>query len=81
MTHHDFQLQNLQQQVQRVVAHAWVIVAAWQSKASQARGFGGVLATLEHQPFGSCLLSLMALGLMAYSIYALVEARYRRIVN
>ncbi|HEY9859466.1 MAG TPA: DUF1206 domain-containing protein [Candidatus Obscuribacterales bacterium] len=59
----------------------FLIIAAWQSKASQARGFGGVLATLEHQPFGSWLLGLMALGLIAYSIYALVEARYRRIVN
>lgn len=59
----------------------FLILAAWQSKASQARGFGGVLATLEHQPFGSWWLGLMALGLIAYSIYALVEARYRHIVN
>ncbi|MBM0744811.1 DUF1206 domain-containing protein (plasmid) [Phormidium sp. CLA17] len=59
----------------------FLILAAWQSKASQARGFGGVLATLEHQPFGSWLLGIVALGLIAYSIYALVEARYRHIVD
>lgn len=59
----------------------FLIVAAWQSKASQARDFGRILATLEHQPFGSWLLDLMALGLMAYHLYAPVEVRYRRIVN
>jgi hypothetical protein len=31
----------------------FLIIAAWQSNASRARGFGGALATLEHQPFGS----------------------------
>ncbi|XHX78813.1 MAG: DUF1206 domain-containing protein [Stenomitos frigidus ULC029] len=59
----------------------FLILAAWQSKAAQARGFGGVLATLEHQPFGSWLLGIVALGLISYSIYALVEARYRHIVD
>ena len=48
---------------------------------NENRCFGGVLATVEHQPFGSWLLGLMALGLMAYSIYALVEARYRHIID
>jgi hypothetical protein len=59
----------------------FLIMAAWQSNASQAKGFGEALAALERQPFGSWLLALVALGLIAYSIYALVEARYRRIVN
>lgn len=59
----------------------FLIVAAWQSNASQAKGFGEALAALERQPFGSWLLALVALGLIAYSVYALVEARYRRIVH
>ena len=59
----------------------FLIVAAWQSNASQAKGFGEALAALERQPFGSWLLALVALGLIAYSLYALVEARYRRIIN
>lgn len=59
----------------------FLIVAAWQSNASQVKGFGEALAALERQPFGSWLLALVALGLIAYSVYAVVEARYRRIVN
>jgi hypothetical protein len=39
-----------------------------------------VLLALERQPLGPWLLGLVALGLMAYGVYMLVEALYRRIV-
>ena len=35
--------------------------------------------TLTQQPFGKALLALMALGLIAYAVYLLLQARYRRI--
>ncbi|HEV7301835.1 MAG TPA: DUF1206 domain-containing protein [Tepidisphaeraceae bacterium] len=56
-----------------------LIVAAWQYDASEAKGLGGALATLERQPFGPWLLGLVALGLIAYGAYQFVLSRYRRI--
>ena len=48
------------------------------ARASHARSLGGALQTLETQPFGSVVLSLTALGLIAFGLFSLVEARYRR---
>ncbi len=33
------------------------------------------LKELAHQPFGSWLLGILALGLVAYGVYSFVEAR------
>jgi len=57
----------------------FLIQAARQSNASEAKGFGEALAVLAQQPFGPWILGLVALGLIAYGIYSLIEARYRRI--
>ena len=57
---------------------ALLIQAALQSDASRAKGLGGALATLAAQPFGPFLLGIIALGLIAYSLYSLIAARYRR---
>jgi len=57
----------------------FLIVAAFQHNASQAKGLAGALQELAHQPFGLVLLGIVALGLFAYGIYSLVEARYRRV--
>ena len=57
----------------------FLIIAAVQSDPAEARGLGGALRTLEQQPYGPWLLALVALGLIAYGIYQLVRARYRRI--
>lgn len=59
----------------------FLVLAALNSNASEARGLGGVLATLAEQPFGPWILGTVALGLIAYSIHCLVEARYRRITQ
>jgi hypothetical protein len=56
------------------------IVAAVQTDPSEARGLGGALRTLAEQPFGPWVLGLVAAGLIAFGIYSVVEARYRRIV-
>ena len=59
----------------------FLIQAAKQSDASQAKGFGEALAILAQQPSGPWLLGIVALGLIAYGIYSVVEARYRQIVR
>jgi hypothetical protein len=56
-----------------------LIVAAVQHNASKATGLDGALQELARQSYGSVLLGIVALGLFAYGIYSLVEARYRRI--
>ncbi|BAZ40439.1 hypothetical protein NIES4101_64000 [Calothrix sp. NIES-4101] len=59
----------------------FIIVAAIQLDGSQARGLGGALASLAQQPFGPWILGVVALGLIAYGIYSVIEARYRHITN
>ncbi len=62
-----------------IIIALFLIVAAFQNNASKAIGLDGVLQELAHQPFGQVLLGVVALGLFAYGIYSLVEARYRRV--
>jgi hypothetical protein len=57
----------------------FLMVAAFQHNAYEAKGLDGALQELAHQPFGPLLLGIVALGLVAYGVYSLVEARYRRV--
>lgn len=59
----------------------FLVLAALHANASEARGLGGALTALAEQPFGSWLLGIVAFGLIAYSVYSLIEARYRRITR
>lgn len=63
------------------ISGAFVVQAALRSDPNQARGLDGALQTLAQQPFGPWLLGLVALGLVAYGIHQLVEARYRRMIQ
>lgn len=56
-----------------------VITAALQFDPSEAKGLEGALATLRGQPYGAWLLGIVALGLVAYGLFQLVNARYRAI--
>lgn len=58
---------------------SFLVLAALRQNANEARGLAGALAALAAQPFGPWLLGTVALGLIAYSIYSLIEARYRQI--
>lgn len=58
----------------------FLVQAALRSDASEARGLGGALDTLAAQPYGPWLLALVALGLIAFGVYSVLVARYRRIV-
>ncbi len=57
----------------------FLVVAAFQRNAHEAKGLDGALQELAHQPFGTFLLGIVALGLVAYGVYSFVEARYRRV--
>lgn len=59
----------------------FLVQAARRSDANEAKGLGGALAALAQQPFGPWILGLVALGLIAYGVYSVIEARYRRIVH
>lgn len=57
----------------------FLIIAALQHNPGEARGLGGALVGLLHQPFGPLLLGIVAIGLLAYGLYSFVESRYRRL--
>lgn len=59
----------------------FLIVAALQHNPGEAKGLDGALQALTQQPFGQALLALVALGFIAFGLYSLVEARYRRLGN
>ena len=58
---------------------AFLILAAYHYRATEARGLEGALETLRRQPLGQWLLAAVALGLVAYGVFQFVKARYRRI--
>lgn len=62
-----------------LVAGGMLARAGLSAQAEDAAGLGDALQALERAPFGSPLLVLVALGLVAFGLFALMEARYRRI--
>ena len=64
-----------------LIVGGFLIQAAWYYDSSKAKGLDGALQHLVRQDYGPWLLGLVALGLVAYGLYMLVEARYRRIAG
>jgi hypothetical protein len=58
---------------------AFLIKAAYDYRANEAIGLDGALAKLYNGAYGSWLLGAVAVGLLAFACFALLEARYRRI--
>lgn len=56
-----------------------LIKAAGDYSSSKAVGLDGALAKLAHQSYGPILLGVVATGLIAFALYSLSDARYRRI--
>jgi hypothetical protein len=56
-----------------------VVVAAVNYDSSQSRGFDQALRTLAAQPAGTALLIGVALGIAAYGVFCLYQARYRKV--
>ena len=57
----------------------FLVLAGIQARAGEARSWGGALQAVERQPFGSWALCVVAVGLVAFGLFGLIEARYRRI--
>jgi hypothetical protein len=64
-----------------VVIGIFLIAAARQHDPGQAVGIDGALKRLADRSFGPILLGLVAVGLAAYGLYSLAEARYRRVAG
>jgi hypothetical protein len=56
-----------------------VVLAAVHHDPSRSRGLDAALRTLAAQPFGPWLLSLVALGFLAFGAFCVFQARYRRV--
>jgi hypothetical protein len=54
-----------------------MVRAGRQASAGPAQGLGGALDALESYPFGETLLAAAGLGLIAFGLFAFLEARYR----
>ncbi len=59
------------------LAGVFVIQAATEYKPSKAAGLDGALRSLRDAPAGPWLLGVAAVGLVAFGIYGLAEARWR----
>jgi hypothetical protein len=57
----------------------FLIKAAVEYNPNTAIGLDGALRKLAAQTSGSVLLGLVAAGLIAFALYSLSDARYRRI--
>ena len=57
----------------------FLIKAAVDFNPNKAVGLDGALAKLAHHSYGLLLLGIVAAGLVAFALYSLSDARYRRI--
>lgn len=60
-----------------VVIGAFLARAGYGHSAEKAADTGEALAVIGSQPFGRWLLAGVAIGLIAYAVYEIVQARYR----
>ena len=58
---------------------AFLVRAALHANAGEAHGLGGALRALQGETYGSVLLGVTALGLLAFGLFQFVVALYRRI--
>lgn len=57
----------------------FLIQAARQYDPSEVRGLGEALQVLAQQPYGAWIMGIVAIGLIAYGIYMIIQGRYRRL--
>jgi hypothetical protein len=55
----------------------FLLLAGLHSNPEEAEGLGGALRRLQEFPYGWLLLSMTAVGLIAYGLFAFAEAFYR----
>lgn len=52
--------------------------AAWNFDPAESRGLDGALRKFVERPYGDVALTVVAIGLMAFGLFAIVQSRYRR---
>ena len=57
----------------------FLVKAAIDYRANEAIGLDGALAKVYSEAFGPWLLGAVAAGLIAFGLFSITEARYRRI--
>ncbi|MBM7838704.1 hypothetical protein JOC54_001963 [Alkalihalobacillus xiaoxiensis] len=57
----------------------FVCITAWQQDPDETVGFDGALAIILQQPYGSFALSIVAIGLASYGLFAIVRSKYETI--
>jgi hypothetical protein len=57
---------------------AFLIHAAWRYDAAKATGIAGALSALKERRYGPWLLGAVAVGLIAYGLFQIAIARYRK---
>ena len=60
-----------------VIIGGFVVSAGFSADAAQSKGLDASLKTLAAQRFGAIMLSVVALGFLAFGLYSLIDARYR----
>jgi hypothetical protein len=61
------------------IAGILFVVAAITFDPGKARGLDAALKTLASQPYGVWLLGIIAVGIAAFGIYCLAQAKYRKV--
>ena len=61
------------------IAGVLLVVAAVNYDPEKARGLDAALRTLADQPYGTVLLVAVALGIAAFSVFCLVQAKFRKV--
>jgi len=61
------------------IAGGLIVVAAVTYDPNKARGLDAALRTLRDQSYGQVLLTVIALGIVAYGLFCFVQARYRKV--
>lgn len=54
-----------------------MLLAGLKARSQEATGIGGALQMMEDQPYGEVLMITVALGLIAFGVFAFIEARFR----
>jgi hypothetical protein len=62
-----------------IVIGMFVMFAAIDSNAREAKGLAGALQAIQQQRYGSVLLALTAVGFLAFGAFGIAEGAYRKI--
>ena len=62
-----------------VMTGFFILEAAKNYNPQEVKGLDGALLTLAQQPYGKVLLTIAALGLIAFAVCSLLKVRYRQI--